>query len=63
MIEPIDAVRSLRPETHSFERCISALTVAIGDIERLSRVEPDQLERLNLASIRLDAANRSKGRE
>lgn len=63
MIEPIDAIRSLRRESHSFERCISALTVAIGDIERLSKVEPDQLERLNLAAIRLDAANGSKGCE
>lgn len=56
MIEPIDAIRSIRAEPHPFERVISGLTVAIGDVERLGNLEPDQIDRLWRATARLGNA-------
>jgi hypothetical protein len=35
---------------------MSSLTVAIGNVERLTDLQPDQLERLWKAAIRLSAA-------
>ena len=51
---------SLRIIHHSgqFEPCMSALTAAIGDVERLSALAPDQLDRLRQAVIRLSNAER-----
>jgi hypothetical protein len=56
MIEPIDAIRSIRADAHPFERVMSGLTVAIGDVERLTSLEPDQIARLCLAVARLGNA-------
>jgi len=52
----IDAIRGLRNQTLTFERVMSGLTVAIGDVERLENLEPDQIERLRAAVVRLSAA-------
>lgn len=62
MIEPIDAIRAVRRESLPFERVMSGLTVAIGDVERLPDLEPDQLSRLRQAVIRLSNAERKHSR-
>jgi hypothetical protein len=51
----IDAIRTIR-HSGQFEPCMSALTVAIGDVERLTDLTPDQLERLWKATARLGNA-------
>jgi hypothetical protein len=51
----IDAIRTIR-HSGQFEPCMSALTVAIGDVERLTDLQPDQLERLWRATARLGNA-------
>ena len=58
MTERIDAIRSLRNQTLTFEHVMSSLTVAIGDAERLPALAPDQLDRLRQAVIRLSNAER-----
>lgn len=62
MTEPIDSIRSVRRESLPFEKVMSSLTVAIGDVERLPDLEPDQLNRLRQAVIRLSNAERNKSR-
>lgn len=60
MTDVIDAIRGLRsPQT--FEEGMSRLTVAIGNIERLTDLTPDQLERLWSATSRLSKAALAKG--
>lgn len=57
MTDVIDSMRGLRsPQT--FEEGMSRLTVAIGNIERLTDLTPDQLDRLRQAVIRLSNAER-----
>ena len=57
MTDVIDSMRGLRsPQT--FEEGMSRLTVAIGNIERLTDLTPDQIERLRQAVIRLSNAER-----
>ena len=57
MTDVIDSMRGLRsPQT--FEEGMSRLTVAIGNIERLTDLTPDQLDRLRQAIIRLSNAER-----
>lgn len=58
MTDVIDSIRGLRNTTLNFERVMSSLTVAIGDAERLSDLEPDQLDRLRQAVIRLSNSER-----
>ncbi len=55
MTDVIDAIRTIR-HSGQFEPCMSALTVAIGDVERLTDLQPDQLERLWRATARLGNA-------
>jgi hypothetical protein len=55
MTDVIDALRTIR-HSGKFEPCMSALTVAIGDVERLTDLQPDQLERLWKATARLGNA-------
>ncbi len=55
MTDVIDAIRTIR-HSGQFEPCMSALTVAIGDVERLTDLTPDQLERLWKATARLGNA-------
>lgn len=40
----------------AFEPCLSTLTVAIGDVERLTDLDEAQIERLRSAVTRLTAA-------
>ncbi len=59
MTDVIDALRDLYPTIrHSgkFEPCLSTLTVAIGDVERLTDLDEAQIERLRSAVTRLTAA-------
>lgn len=60
-----DIIESIRAVRHSgrFEPCMSALTVAIGDVERLTDLQPDQLERLWKATARLGNAVATKSEE
>lgn len=55
MTDIIDAIRTVR-HSGQFEPCMSALTVAIGDVERLTDLTPDQMERLWKAVARLGNA-------
>jgi hypothetical protein len=57
----IDAIRTIR-HSGQFEPCMSALTVAIGDVERLTNLTPDQQSRLRQAVIRLANAERKHSR-
>lgn len=59
MTDIIDAIRTVR-HSGQFEPCMSALTVAIGDVERLADVTPDQMERLWKAVARLGNAVAAK---
>jgi hypothetical protein len=59
MTDIIDAIRTVR-HSGQFEPCLSMLTVAIGDIERLTDVTPDQMERLWKAVARLGNAVAAK---
>jgi hypothetical protein len=54
-VNEIEAIRTIR-HSGQFEPCMSALTVAIGDVERLTDLTPDQLERLWKATARLGNA-------
>jgi hypothetical protein len=63
MTDVIDSIRGLRNATLNFEREMSALTVAIGNMERLSDLEPDQINRLRQAVIRLSNCERKYSRE
>jgi hypothetical protein len=57
MTDIIDAIRAVR-HSGQFEPCLSMLTVAIGDVERLTDLQPDQIDRLRQAVIRLSNAER-----
>ncbi len=59
MTDIIEAIRTVR-HSGQFEPCLSMLTVAIGDIERLTDVTPDQMERLWKAVARLGNAVAAK---
>ena len=60
MTDVIDSMRGLRsPQT--FEEGMSRLTVAIGNIERLTDLTPDQIARLWSATSRLSKAALAKG--
>jgi len=62
MTDVIDSIRGLRIQTLNFETAMSALTVAIGNAERLADLEPDQIDRLWMASFRLsDCARKHRG--
>ena len=63
MTEPIDAIRSIRTEADPFERVLSGLTCEIGRVERLNDLDPDQLDRLKMGTIRLANATRKHGNE
>ena len=62
MTDIIESMRGLRNATLNFETAMSALTVAIGNVERLTDLEPDQMERLWAATSRLSKAALSKGK-
>ena len=62
MTDVIDSIRGLRNQTLTYERGMSDLTVAIGNIERLTDLTPEQLERLWKATSRLSKAALAKGR-
>jgi hypothetical protein len=62
MTDVIDSIRGLRNQTLTFEAAMSALTVAIGNMERLSDLEPDQINRLRQAVIRLSNCERKHSR-
>lgn len=59
MTDIIDAIRTVR-HSGQFEPCMSALTVAIGDVERLTDLTSDQTERLWKAVARLGNAVAAK---
>jgi hypothetical protein len=61
MTDIIDAIRAVR-HSGQFEPCLSMLTVAIGDVERLTDLQPDQIDRLRQAVIRLSNAERKHSR-
>jgi len=46
-----------------FELCMSDLTRAIGNIERLDSLDPEQLDRLRRAVVRLSNCERKHSRE
>jgi hypothetical protein len=62
MTDVIDSIRGLRNQTLTYERAMSDLTVAIGNIERLTDLTPEQLERLWKATSRLSKAALAKGK-
>ena len=62
MTDVIDSIRGLRNQTLTYERAMSDLTVAIGNIERLTDLTPEQLERLWSATSRLSKAALAKGK-
>lgn len=62
MTDVIDSIRGLRNQTLTYERGMSDLTVAIGNIERLTDLTPEQLERLWKATSRLSKAALAKGK-
>lgn len=57
----IEAIRHVR-HSGKFEPCLSLLTVAIGDIERLGPMDDDQMVRLRQAVIRLSNEERRRSR-
>jgi len=61
----IESMRGLRNHSLNFETAMSALTVAIGNVERLADLTPEQQSRLRQAVIRLANAERkhAKGAE
>lgn len=63
MIDVIDSIRGLRNQTLTFERAMSDLTVAIGNVERLTDLDEGQINRLRQAVIRLSNAERKASRE
>jgi len=58
----IDSMRGLRNQSLNFETAMSALTVAIGNTERLTDLEPGQLDRLRQAVIRLSNCERKQSK-
>jgi hypothetical protein len=60
MTDIIESMRGLRNHTITFESAMSDLTVAIGNVERLSDLQPDQMERLWKAVARLGNAAAAK---
>lgn len=62
MTEPIDSIRSIRRESLPFEKVMSSLVCAIGDVERLSALDAGQLARLWSATSRLSKAALAKGK-
>ena len=62
MTDVIDSIRGLRNQTLTYERAMSDLTVAIGNIERLADLTPDQISRLWSATSRLSKAALAKGK-
>jgi len=62
MTDVIDSIRGLRNASLTFERTMSALTVAIGETERLTDLTPDQIARLWSATSRLSKAALAKGK-
>ena len=62
MTDVIDSIRGLRNQTLTYERAMSDLTVAIGNIERLTDLTPDQIARLWSATSRLSKAALAKGK-
>lgn len=63
MTDVIESMRGLRNATLNFENVMSSLTVAIGNVERLTDLQPDQLERLWKATARLGNAVATKSEE
>lgn len=61
MTDVIDSMRGLRNASLNFERGMSDLTVAIGNIERLTDLTPEQLERLVAAANRLSKTVKGGG--
>lgn len=59
----VESMRGLRNATLNFENVMSSLTVAIGDVERLPPLDPEQLHRLRQAVIRLSNAEKKHIRE
>jgi len=57
----IEAIRHVR-HSGKFEPVMSSLVCAIGDVERLSDLTPDQMERLWAATGRLSKAALAKGK-
>ncbi len=62
MTDGIDAIRELRA-SDSFEPVLALLTAAIGKVERLPKLDDDQMALLRQAVIRLsnDERKRSRG--
>ena len=56
MTDIIESMRGLRNLSIRFEATMSDLTMAIGNVERLTDLQPDQLERLWKAVARLGNA-------
>jgi hypothetical protein len=56
MTDIIESMRGLRNLSIRFEATMSDLTMAIGNVERLTDLQPDQLERLWKATARLGNA-------
>ena len=56
MTDIIETMRGLRNLSIRFEATMSDLTMAIGNVERLTDLQPDQLERLWKAVARLGNA-------
>ena len=62
MTDIIESMRGLRNQTITFEATMSSLTVAIGNVERLTDLTPDQQSRVRQAVIRLANAERKHSR-
>jgi hypothetical protein len=60
MTDIIESMRGLRNHSLTYERAMSDLTVAIGNVERLTDLTPDQMERLWAATARLGNAASAK---
>ena len=63
MTDIVESMRGLRNQTITFEAVMSSLTVAIGNVERLTDLQPDQLERLWKATARLGNSVATKSEE
>ena len=57
----IEAIRHVR-HSGQFEPVLSSLTCAIGDVERLTDLTPEQQDRIRQAVIRLANAERRHSR-
>ena len=56
MTDIIESMRGLRNQTITFENVMSSLVCEIGNVERLTDLDLNQLERLNGAADRLNNA-------